>query len=191
MTIKRTNYIPHQAQQHGVVLIVALLLLMILSILASVSIRGASSTEQIANQDRQKVTAQQSAEAALRFCEEAVQAHELNPATGITPAPAPVGAGVLFNWEVTALQNNWDNAVAGASAPTLVPIASAGDVAGGPLYARRPAECMSQYTSVASTKVFVTTARGFGPEVPALVGPKDGTAPVGTEIWLQSVISML
>lgn len=169
------------ARQHGVVLVVALLMLMILSILASISIRGASSTEQIANQSRQKALAQQTAEAALRFCEQQVQANALNPANGFAPEAAPIGAGTKFTWETMA---NWDAMAPPASLKTVA-IASAGD-AGANVYFTRSPECMSQFTTPANTKVFVTTARGFGPEV----GAKDGNAPVGTEVWLQSVVTM-
>lgn len=167
--------------QRGVVLVVALLMLMILSILASMSIRGASSTEQVANQSRQKALAQQTAEAALRFCEQSVQANALNAATGFAPEAAPVGAGTKFTWETMA---NWD-AMAPPASLRVVPIAASGD-AGANVYFTRAPECMSQLTTPANSKVFVTTARGFGPEV----GAKDGSAPAGTEVWLQSVITM-
>lgn len=175
-------------RQSGVVLIVALLMLMILSILASISIRGASSTEQIANQSRQKALAQQTAEAALRFCEQQVQANALNPANGFAPEAAPVGAGVKFSWET---MGNWDaisaavNPFVGTGTLKTVAFTAAGDAGAAVYFARQP-ECMSQYTTPANTKVFVTTARGFGPEV----GAKDGNAPKGTEVWLQSVVTM-
>jgi type IV pilus assembly protein PilX len=181
-------------KQSGVVLVVALLLLMVLTILASVSIRGASSSEQIANQDRLKTLGQQSAEAALRYCEALVQAYAMDNTKnapnlgGLIPSAAP-GAG-LFNWEINAGQNFWDSAP-GATSPLIAPFAAAGDgVGGNGAYFRRPPECMSQYTSAGNTKVFVTTARGFGPEVAAAPNPKNGTLPVGTEVWLQSVITM-
>ncbi len=185
----------NRTHQEGVVLIVALLLLMVLTILASISIRGASSSEQIANQDRLKVTGQQAAEAALRFCEGLVQAYTFDPLKntvalgGLIPDVAP-GGGAPFNWEINAGQNFWDNAP-GPIAPQIVPFAAAGDGVGGNLqYFQRPPECMSQYTAAGNNKVVVTTARGFGPEVPALVAAKNGSAPVGTEVWLQSVITM-
>ncbi|MDO9165599.1 MAG: PilX N-terminal domain-containing pilus assembly protein [Rhodoferax sp.] len=184
---RRTN-------QGGVVLIVALIMLMLLSILASMSIRGASSTEQIANQSRLKVLAQQTAEAALRFCEQQVQAHEADATTGFAPEAAPIGAGAKFSWET---MSNWDaissavNPFVGTGTLKTVAFAAAGDAAAaGPAaavtyFARQP-ECMSQYTTPANTKVFVTTARGFGPDV----GAKDGNAPQGTEVWLQSLVTM-
>lgn len=167
--------------QQGVVLIVALIMLMILSVLASISIRGASSTEQVANQSRQQALARQTAETALRFCEQQVQLYAANPATGFAPQAAPVGAGTPYAW---ATMSNWDSATPVASLKTVT-VTSSGD-AGTKVYFTRQPECMSQYLTPADTKVFVTTARGFGPEVAA----KDGSTPQGTEVWLQSVITM-
>ena len=167
--------------QQGVVLIVALIMLMILSVLASISIRGASSSEQIANQSRQQALARQTAETALRFCEQQVQLYAANPATGFAPEAAPVGAGTKYGWETMA---NWDTLAPTANLKTVA-VTSAGD-AGTVSYFTRQPECMAQYLTPADTKVFVTTARGFGPEV----GAKDGSAPKGTEVWLQSVITM-
>jgi type IV pilus assembly protein PilX len=167
--------------QQGVVLIVALIMLMILSILASISIRGASSTEQVANQSRQQALARQTAETALRFCEQQVQLYASNPATGFAPEAAPVGAGTPYSWATMA---NWDTLTPTTNLKTVA-VTSAGDV-GTTVYFTRQPECMAQYLTPADTKVFVTTARGFGPEV----GAKDGSAPKGTEVWLQSVITM-
>lgn len=181
-------------QQNGVVLIVALLLLMVLTILASMSIRGASSSEQIANQDRLKTTAQQAAEAALRYCEGLVQTYTFDNTKntpglgGLIPDASP--AGGVFNWEISPGHNFWDSAP-GLVAPQIVAFASAGDGTGGRVrYFQRPPECMSQYTAAGNNKVVVTTARGFGPEVQAAPAPKNGTLPVGTEVWLQSVLTM-
>ena len=174
--------------QHGVLLVVVLIMLAVLSLIASVSIRGASSSEQVANQSRLKYLAQQAAEAALRYCEAQVQAYTLDNTKGFAPQAAPVGAPVVYSWEA---MNNWD-AVDAALNPfvatgnlKIVSFNASGDT-GTATYFKRPPECMSQYMAVANTKLFVTTARGFGPEVAA----KDGNAPVGTEVWLQSVVTM-
>ena len=183
---------PQGGRQRGIVLIVVLIMLMVLSILASVSIRGASSTEQVANQSRLKALGQQAAEAALRYCEEQVQLNALDGTKGFVPEAAPVGAGVKYSWETMA---NWD-AIDGAVTPwiltgnlktlTAAQFKASGD-AGAVTYFKRPPECMSQYLATGDTKVFVTTARGFGPEVSAT---KDGNVPKGSEIWLQSVVTM-
>ena len=179
-------------------LAVSLIMLMMLSILASVSVRGASSAEQIANQSRQKALAQQAAEAALRFCEQQVQ-FELdgNPATiGFAPEPAPVG--VPFSWEPgaagggRAAMSNWDawNAAENPYVATnnlrRVVFAAQGDNFGFEYFRRQP-ECMSQFITPANNADFVTTARGFGPDVAAKT---NGNVPQGTEVWLQSFVTV-
>jgi type IV pilus assembly protein PilX len=181
MSIPESHQTMKLHAQQGVVLIVALIMLMILSVLASISIRGASSSEQVANQSRQQALARQTAETALRYCEQQVQLYAANPATGFAPEAAPVGAGTPYGWETMA---NWDTLAPTANLKTVA-VTSAGD-AGTAIYFARSPECMAQYLTPADTKVFVTTARGFGPEV----GAKDGSAPKGTEVWLQSVITM-
>lgn len=169
-----------QGAQQGMVLAIALIMLALLSILAGISIRGASSAEQVANHGRLTALAQQTAEAALRFCERQVQAHAADPGLGFTPEDAPAGA--RYSWE---LMDNWDKAP--SSHLRTVSVKAAGD-AEAPAYVTRPAECMSQYLNP-DRKVFVTTARGFGPEV-AAKKDKDNTPPKGTEIWLQSVVTL-
>jgi type IV pilus assembly protein PilX len=166
--------------QQGIVLAMALIMLALLSILAGISIRGASSTEQVANQSRLKALAQQTAEAALRFCEQQVQSNAATPGLGLTPEDAPTGAP--YSWE---LMDNWDT----VPSPHLqmVSVRAAGDTEAS-AYFTRPAECMSQYLDTGH-KVFVTTARGFGPEVAARKD-NDKTPPKGTEIWLQSVVTL-
>lgn len=168
--------------QRGIVLAMALIMLALLSILAGLSIRGASSAEQVANQSRLKALAQQTAEAALRFCEQQVQANAADPGLGFAPEDEPADAAAGYSW---ALMDNWDKEP--SAHLRTVSLKAAGDE-GASVYFTRPAECMSQYLSP-GRKVFVTTARGFGPEVAARKD-KDKTPPKGTEIWLQSVVTL-
>ena len=199
-TTFRARRARHRPGQQGVVLAVSLIMLMMLSILASVSVRGASGSEQIANQSRQRALAQQAAEAALRFCEQQVQANaDADPATiGFAPEAAPVGAGVPFSWEPgaagagQAAMSNWD-ANSAAENPYFatnnlkaVVFAAQGDAALFTYFRRQP-ECMSQYVTPANNLLFVTTARGFGPDVE---GKTNGNIPVGTEVWLQSYVTL-
>lgn len=184
----KTPSLVRKKRQHGVLLVVVLIMLAVLSILASVSIRGASSSEQVANQARLKNLAQQAAEAALRFCETQVQANAIDNTKGFAPQAAPVGAPLVYSWQT---MGNWDD-IDSATNPfvatgnlKVVNFTASGDT-GSATYFKRSPECMSQYMTVANTKLFVTTARGFGPDV----GAKDGKAPIGTEVWLQSVVTL-
>lgn len=176
---------PRPSRQRGVVLVITLLLLMVLSILASISIKGATSTEQVSSQSRQRVLAQQAAEAALRFCETQVQAFRAGRMPSIQPQAFVVGA--TPTWQT---MGNWD-VVNSATTPglTVVPLSAFGDTAGAtPItYFNRPPECMAQYIVLGDLTRVVVTARGFGPEVSSI---RSAAAPVGTEVWLQSVLAM-
>lgn len=168
-------------RQEGVVLVITLLLLMVLSILASLSIKGATSTEQISSQSRQRVLAQQAAEAALRFCEARVQAFRAGRAPSITPQAFSANPA----WQV---MGNWDIKDPSLSPGlNVIPLAAFGDTPAA-AYFNRPPECIAEYAAVADTSRVIVTARGFGPEVPT---ERTNTAPVGTEVWLQSIITML
>ncbi|BDT72529.1 hypothetical protein os4_20690 [Comamonadaceae bacterium OS-4] len=175
--------------EQGVVLIIVLILLLVTSIVSSMSIRGASSSEQISNQTRLRSLAQQAAEGALRFCEGQVQLNALDGTKGFLPQAAPVGAPLTYTWES---MSNWDaidagvNAFVGTGNLKPVEFKALSDDGKNMIYFKRQPECMAQYLAVADTKVFVTTARGFGPEV----GAKDGNPPKGTEVWLQSIVTM-
>lgn len=176
---------PQAKRQQGVVIIITLFLLMILSILASISIKGATSTEQVASQSRQVVLAQQAAEAALRFCEGMVQSFRAGRIPNIQPQAYVAGAPPL--WQSMA---NWDvEAIASSPGLTEVPLSAFADIAGAaPVkYFNRPPECIAQYQAPGDLQRVIVTARGFGPEVSAT---RTNTAPVGTEVWLQSVITM-
>lgn len=171
--------------QRGVVIIITLFLLMILSILASISIKGATSTEQVASQSRQVVLAQQAAEAALRYCEGMVQAFRAGRNPNIQPQAFVAGASPL--WQS---MSNWDvENIATSPGLTEVPLSAFADTAGAtPVkYFNRPPECIAQYQAAGDTQRVIVTARGFGPEVSA---QRTNSAPVGTEVWLQSVITM-
>lgn len=176
---------PRPSRQQGVVLVITLLLLMVLSILASISIKGATSTEQVSSQSRQRVLAQQAAEAALRFCETQVQAFRAGRMPNIQPQAFVAGA--TPTWQT---MGNWD-VVDPATTPglTVVPLPAFGDTAGAiPVtYFNRPPECMAQYIVLGDQTRVVVTARGFGPEVSR---DRSASAPVGTEVWLQSVLAM-
>ena len=186
---KTSSHASAPGSQQGVVLIVVLIILLITSVVTSVSIRGASSSEQISNQTRLRTLSQQSAEAALRFCEGEVQKNALDGTQGFLPQNAPAGSPLTYTWEN---MDNWDaidsakNSFVATGHLKVVEFKATSDNGSNSIYFRRQPECMSQFLSVGNTKTFVTTARGFGPEV----GEKDGNAPKGTEIWLQSVVTM-
>lgn len=164
--------------QHGVVLIIALILLVVISLLAVSTLHNASSTESIAGNVRTTELATQAADIALRYCENDVLV-KINNSTN------PYVAGTGDQWKVIA---TWDS-----ETPTkiyTIPLTFLQLNGIGGTY-KRPPECMVEQllTKNMTSIFFLITARGFSPEVPALVS---GTRirPVGTEVWLQSQIEI-
>lgn len=173
------------ASQRGVVLIIALVMLVVISLLTTLSIRSATSTEKVSGNVRTTELASQAAEIALRYCEDAVV--QLYMGTVTLPAtPSVLDFQIPLRWKDTA---NWD--VSGSEA-FIVP---ADFVNSGPATFRRPPECMVERMEVVSsggaistTSTYVITARGFGPEVARADAAR--ARPQGSEVWMQSTIEL-
>lgn len=175
------------ASQRGVVLIIALVMLVVISLLTTLSIRSATSTEKVSGNVRTTELASQAAEIALRYCEDAVV--QLYMGTVTLPAtPSVLDFQIPLRWKDTA---NWD--VSGSEA-FVVP-ADFVNQDSGPATFRRPPECMVERMEVVSsggaistTSTYVITARGFGPEVAAADAAR--ARPQGSEVWMQSTIEL-
>lgn len=179
-----------RGKQNGVVLIIALVLLVLLSLVASYNARNVGSAELVSNNTRSAELASQAAEAALRYCERGVENHfavlrgsTATFTTFMTPTSAPVAG--TFTWQDLA---NWDGSTSIANVTIVGTGALSLSDSSGDLY-KRPPECMAQYLQATSTRTVVVTARGFGPEVASDNG---ATRPVpqGSEVWLQSTLSL-
>lgn len=190
--------------QRGVVLIIALIMLVVISLLASLSMRNATSSESISGNVRTTELATQAAEIALRYCEDAA-AQSLGwpgtldlsfiPAFSSTPRwSVKDGSGVLTNWDGTGSSA----APANPAGPVLViPDSSINQAGTGATFKRAP-ECMVERmqmvqspsnTAVTTSTTFVITARGFGPEVAQANAARDRPKG-GSEVWLQSTIEL-
>lgn len=179
--------------QRGVVLIIALILLVIISLLAVTSMRGASSAESIAGNVRTTELATQAAEIALRHCESAAIKY-----TKVTLGADPTHELVTYAeqgldntkmiWANTAVQ--WQNMATWDSTATATYVLTATTLGSGTY--KRPPECMVESLTgaipVSAGAAFIITARGFGPEVAAADSTR--TRPQGTEVWLQSTIEV-
>lgn len=167
--------------QRGVVLVVALIMLIVISLLAAISVRNASSSEAVSGNIRTTELATQAAEIALRYCETAVQ--QIVAGTGtMAPLPTVLAEASPPNWRD---MNNWDGA-GSATATFVIPESSVNTTTATAAFKRAP-ECQVERMTVGSsaTSTFVITARGFGPEVAAGTG-----RPQGSEIWLQSTFEL-
>ncbi len=176
--------LPHHAPQRGIVLIMSLIMLVVISMLATMSMRNATSSEAVSSGVRTTALASQAAEAALRYCENTT--FQIRSGTA-----APAGFNILDTstpplWQSTA---NWDQVT---TSVFLVPLATVNNADGYAAYKRSP-ECMIERVpvvtasgAVSNTSTYVITARGFGPEVVSTAGIR----PVGSEVWLQSTIEL-
>jgi type IV pilus assembly protein PilX len=174
--------------QRGVVLIIALIMLVIISLLATLSMRNATSTESVSGNVRTTQLATQAAEIALRYCEAAVV--QINGGPGaLTSLPAIQPYTDPPLWQDTAA--NWDIAT---SVALVVPTDSVNQAGAGVTFKRAP-ECMvermpmvSTAGAITSTTTYIITARGFGPEVAQANAARN--RPTGSEVWMQSTIEL-
>ena len=180
-------------------LIIALILLVVISLLAVTSMRNVGSSESVAGNVRTTELATQAAEIALRHCESAT----IQVAKKTTDTTDPTYYDTEFPtasiWPIASVQwqstSTWDTATTSSTVTYALP--SAKFAAGSSSTYKRPPECMVELLSggmpdgvaSATPSAFVITARGFGPEVPALTG-SIRIRPVGTEVWLQSTIEI-
>lgn len=180
----------HPRAQAGVVLIIALVMLVVISLLATLSIRNAISTESVSGNVRTTQLASQAAEIALRYCEEATI--QINAGTGtLTVTPAILNYISPARWTDPA--TNWDGAGSAASV-FIVPTASVNQAGGTVTFNRLP-ECMVERVPVvtasgviSNTSTYTITARGFGPEVATVDAAR--SRPTGSEVWMQSTIEL-
>jgi Tfp pilus assembly protein PilX len=198
---------PAMAYEHGVILIITLIILVVTSSMAALAIKGSSSTEAIANNSRTQGMAMQIAEAALRYCVVGVSnTHEISRGrTGLASPntqtwvilPAPVGGATptwanITGWQEYTMQSTVISRAILDNQGSLVPVA---DGAGHPGsftddYKRSP-DCIAQYAdnNPAIARVINVVARGFGPEV-ADNPSNPGEIPFGTEVFLHSTLRL-
>ena len=189
--LQHTHSLPAERAQRGVILIIALILLVVVSLVASLSIRNATSSEAVSSSARTSALAYQSAEVALRYCETSLV--NIVTSTG-TFTTTFTSSNILtyttpVRWTNTAL---WDS----TTTNVFVLPASSVNQSGISTTFSRPPECMVENLPVAvagtatfsTTRSYVITARGFGPEVPAANASR--SRPIGSEVWLQSIIEL-
>lgn len=178
-----------RAGARGIVLVLALVMLAAMSLLAVMSSRNAVSTESALGSVRTTNLALQAAEAALRYCEQAVI--QFNVGTG-TFASLPT----IQSYTTTPTWSNLSNWDGVSSTAYVTPIDTV-NAAGVSVTFQRSPECIVQRMPVAVgtstiatnlTAGYIVTARGFGPEVAAADASR--TRPTGSEAWVQSTIEL-
>jgi Tfp pilus assembly protein PilX len=192
--------------QRGIVLFVALIMLVIISLMAVMIVRNATSSEAVNSNVRQLQLATQAAETALRYCEDAA-INLINSGTatvaqlGVIAVPATTTTIALSLTHIltapaagttpaSVITSNWDRN-SGTPLPLVVPLSTI-NLPGATVTYARPGECMLERLNPDAVSPFVNvmtiTARGFGPEVAAADSSR--TRPTGSEVWLQSTIQL-
>ena len=188
----------HHAQS-GIVLIIALIMLVLVSFMAALSVRNATSSEAVNANVRQTQSANQAAETALRYCEDAVINMVNSGTVTFDISSPPSSTTVAFDASyvkdyvtgtpTSVVASNWDSAT--ASYKILV-LPTSVNRSGITSTFSRPPECMVDRlvpsTAASYSKSFSITARGFGPEVSAADSSR--TRPIGSEVWMQSTIEL-
>lgn len=172
--------------QHGVVLVIALILLVLISLLAVSSLRNAGSSESVAGNVRTAELATQAADIALRYCES--KALEMATA-GVTPDSTPDQWKTPATWDTPDTGKPWK--VSASPSAFVLPATLVNQP--GMTYDtyKRPPECMVERLPAVTTGTstfYIITARGFGPEVAAADAAR--SRPTGSEVWLQSSIEL-
>lgn len=182
--------------QRGVVLVIALILLVVISLLAVTSMRNASSTENVMGNVRTTQLAYQAAELALSHCELSVAEVVSGAGTYNTTFSQSniITATTPQYWSSTAIWNTSTSASTPTAAIFVLPISTVNQLDITATTYKRSPECMVETLPVMLTSTaavsrsvsFLVTARGFGPEVPAVDTAR--SKPAGTVVWLQSTI---
>jgi len=163
-----------KAAQQGFVLVLALIMLVVLSAAAAWSAKAAISGEQIANNLRTVTSAQQSADMALRYCENQMLAG--NP------------AGLVVNMDGSAEPDKWKTRSNWNTLANALPASVTNSTDSAGISMTLPPKCMVEELRLAqsdmqSAQAYLITARGYSPDYTADTSGKTKT---GTEVWVQS-----
>lgn len=171
--MKLTHFAPRPAhRQHGVVLIVALVMLIVISLASVAIMKGAINTDNVADNNRRQSQAMQAAQAALRYCENKVLDKTLVPLDAVSN-PAQENWKTYSNWQSSSNKLTVPAdflSTPGTTTPTVV----------------HAPECMAQYRALGSDQVVVVTARGFSDNYVE----SNGRTEAGAVVWLQSVLQL-
>lgn len=183
---RRVNSLPHA--QRGVVLIMSLILLIVISLVATLAIRASISGEQVSKSLRTHTAAFQAAETALRYCEDQILRHAQvgSGASAKLPHPVPADGTAPALWSSRA---NWVLS-AGKAVEIDAAAADSSDSAARSLPVRP--RCMVEKVLLqndgggAARDSFVVTAVGFSRDYRTSAAGKPIS---GGEAWLQSTVT--
>lgn len=169
------------------VLAMVLIFLSVLSVVALYTVRDAVTGEQVSKNIHTNAVAMQSAETAMRLCEDAVRTGQamLGSASVVKndASEGLAGGDMPTQWKTRA---NW---YAGAAKVTLIPADYITTASMRPL--PRPRCMIEQYRlrrpdgDATLSDPYLITAVGYSPDY---LANANGNAVAGSEVWLQSVL---
>lgn len=178
--------------QRGAVLAMSLILLVLISLVAITALKGSISGEQVSKNMRTNSVALQSAETALRLCEQAVRSGVLQLGDApedivlIQPIPDALAAGDMPDqWSI---RTNW---AAGLAPRVTTAIPNERVVVAGMRPMPAPRCMVEQYRlprldpDPTLSDPFLVTAVGFSPDYTQNAA---GDGMTGSEMWVQSVL---
>lgn len=172
----------------GISLIIVLIMMVIIGITAASAMRSATSEQRVTNNLRVEGTAQQYAEAALRYCEAQLQLASGVRVATLQTAQIPATTTALSGWEDPLSWAAGGGGRASSSLTTLT-VAQVSDASNSPP-ATRP-QCVAELQTMgpagSTFPLVVVTARGFSPDYAA---NGDGTTAKGAVVWLQSFVNV-
>jgi type IV pilus assembly protein PilX len=190
-----------EKSEQGAVLIIVLIMLGLLSVMAATSLHNAQSTESISGNSRTTELAHQAGEIALRHCEASVM-KRMAILSGDTASAMAQYPTTFTDAHIRPIASPpaWQDAAGKWDTPSqhvfVLPVSLLGNAT---LYKRAP-ECMVESLNLLApgqaqpgvtddtSANFIITARGFGPEVAQ--ANKQRLRPLGTEVWLQTHVSL-
>jgi type II secretory pathway pseudopilin PulG len=164
--------VPHAAPrglERGFSLIIAMLMLAVIGLASAAIMRNATSSDQVAMNNRLQTQAHQYAQVALRFCENQLALAPKVRTVALFDAPTPAAWTLKADW------------TAGGS--HLAYTLAARDL-GSSVQPRVAPQCMVESTGLAN--VFTVTSRGFSADFSA--SPDSGSTRTGSVVWLQSTV---
>jgi type IV pilus assembly protein PilX len=165
------------AQQAGVALIVALVVLVIIGLTSAAVMRGALSSDLVTNNTRVQSLANQAAQVALKYCEQQVKTAGGPPAE-FNIRPKPIDKDAKLDWETFG---NWTNVDYVNKVPEQFMKSELSS-----FWPSTMPQCVAQWAFTPNTMVI--TARGFSPDFQA--NPDTGGTEAGSVVWLQYILAM-
>lgn len=172
---------PFARKQHGVTLIITLIMVVVIGLTAAAAMRGATASERVVNNIRMLNLAQQYAEAGLKYCETQLTLVSGSRTTSLADSAISVTLVASPLW---AVSTTWTSS---PTAVTSVPAAFVTSTNSAFVPAQLPV-CFAERSVVGTGTVTVVTARGFSPDYERDSSTKETIR--GSVVWLQSILTL-